>query len=235
MQRGGPGLEQQVPWAEPTAPAARKLPSTPRERKPLLAALAVLLIVAGAAAAGLIVVNSGHKVAAIEISRQVTDGQQLSMADMQEVQITVGDGLSYVPWNEASQVAQTFAATTIPAGTLLTQNMASSTDALPAGKDVVGLALKDGQVPAGLSAGDHINIYDVSNSSQSCPGGSGSTLAHNAVVLSDPQSSGAAGAASGVIDVKVALNPAEAGRVTCNAANGMVGVAILPSGGAGGP
>jgi hypothetical protein len=195
--------------------------------------LAVLLIVLGAAAAGLIVVNSGHKVAAIEISQQVAVGQQLSLADMQQVQITAGDGINYVPWNEASQVAQTFAATTIPAGTLLTPGMASSTNALPAGRDVVGLALKDGQLPAGLMAGDHIDIYQVSNSTQSCPGAPGSTLARDAIVLSDPQSSSAGGSASGVVDVKVALSPAEAGPVTCSAANGVVGVAILPSGGAG--
>jgi hypothetical protein len=234
MQRGaGPDLEQQPAWAAPTSPADRKLPSAPRERKPLLAVLAVLLIVLGAAAAGLIVVKSGHKVAAIQISHQVQEGQRLSLADMQEVQIAAGDGISYVPWNEASQVAQTFAATTIPAGTLLTPSMASTADALPAGKDIIGLALKDGQMPAGLTAGDHVDIYEVSDNNESCPGAPGSTLARDAVVLSNPRSSGTAGGGSGVVDVKVALAPASAGIVACSAANGIVGIAILPAGGAG--
>ena len=46
MTRGA-GIDQQAPWGEATAPAGRRMPSTPRERKPVLAILAVLLIVGG--------------------------------------------------------------------------------------------------------------------------------------------------------------------------------------------
>ena len=69
LQRGQPGGPEQQPfWPEPTSPAGRRLPSAPRERKPALAALAVLLIVGCALGTGLLVVQSGKRVAAIEVS-----------------------------------------------------------------------------------------------------------------------------------------------------------------------
>ena len=81
-----------------------------------LAALAVLLILGGALGAGFLVLQSGKRVAAIEISQPVGAGQQIPLSAMQEVQIASGTGLSYVPWNEASQVAHFYAVGRDPAG-----------------------------------------------------------------------------------------------------------------------
>jgi hypothetical protein len=121
MQRGpAPGIEQQGAWSEPTAPAGRRVPSAPRERKPALAALAVLLILGGALGAGFLVLQSGKRVAAIEISQQLGVGQKIPLSAMREVQIASGTGLDYVQWNEAGQVAQYYTATAILPGTLLT-------------------------------------------------------------------------------------------------------------------
>jgi len=183
-------------WPEPTAPVGRRLPSAPRERKPALAALAVLLIIGGALGAGFLVIQSGKRVAAIEISQQIGAGQQIPLSAIQQVQITAGSGLAYVPWTEASQVARYFTVSTIPPGTLLTRAMVATTGTSVAGRAVLGLALKDGQLPHGLQDGDHIDIYQVS-------------------------------------DVEVAVNPSDAGPVACNAANGIVGIAVLPDGGRG--
>jgi hypothetical protein len=221
-----PSVDQQVPWPEPTAPAARKLPGAPRERKPALAALAVLLIVGGALAVGYLMLSSAKKVAAIEIGQTVGEGQPLALSDMQQVQVTPSAGLNYVPWSEAQQVARTFASTNIPAGTLLTPSMAVSADNLTNGRDVMGLALKDGQLPAGLVQGDHVNIYQVSDATEACPGTPGSLLSGDAIVLRVTAPSAAS--SSAVADVEVALTPATAGAVACNASNGMIGVAVAP-------
>jgi hypothetical protein len=227
VHRGmAPGIDQQVPWTEPTAPAARKLPGAPRERKPALAALAVLLILGGALAVGYLMVNSAKRVAAIEIVRQVGEGQQLTLNDMQQVQVTPSSGLNYVPWAEAQQVTRYFASTNIPAGTLLTSSMAVGSDSLTNGRDVMGLALKDGQIPAGLAQGDHINIYDVSDAAVTCPGTPGQLLSPNAIVLRI--SSPSATSSSAVADVEVAVTPATAGAVACNASNGIIGIAVAP-------
>ena len=110
--------------------------------------------------------------------------------------------------------------------------MVAKVNGLASGKSVVGLALKDGQLPDGLQAGDHVNLYQVSDASQSCPGTPGSLLASSAVVLGISAPPTAASASA--IDVRVALDPAAAGAVTCNAANNNVAVAVLPGSATGG-
>ncbi|HEX9358164.1 MAG TPA: hypothetical protein VF933_30650, partial [Streptosporangiaceae bacterium] len=112
--------DQPTIWPEPTAPAGRRLPGAPRERKPALAALAVLLILGGALGAGLLVIQGSKRVAAIEISQQIGAGQRIPLSAMQQVQIAAGSGLAYVPWAEASQVTRFYAVSAIPQGTLLT-------------------------------------------------------------------------------------------------------------------
>jgi hypothetical protein len=217
-------------WPEPTAPAGRRLPSAPRERKPALAALAVLLIVGGAALAGLLVVKSGHRVAAIEISQQVGAGQQIPLSAMHQVQISSDSGVNYVSWIYASQVTQLYAATTIPAGTLLTNRMVVKASNVTAGKDVLGLALKAGQLPGGLAVGDHVNIYMVGSASSSgCPGTPGTALTMDATVLAAVASSSTSG--TGAVNVTIALDPGNAGAVACNASAGNVGVVVLPASG----
>jgi len=228
MQRGlAPGIDQPGTWSEPTAPSGRRLPGAPRERRPALAALAVLLILGGALSAGFLVLQSGKRVAAIEISQPVGAGQQIPLSAMQEVQIASGAGLSYVPWNEASQVAHFYAVGAIPPGTLLTSVMVGQASNLAAGRSVLGLSLKDGQLPAELQVGDHINIYQVSDAPETCPGSSGGLLAANAIVLGITRP--ASSSSSAVADVRVAVNPADGGAVACNSSNGIVGVAILPT------
>jgi len=242
MQRGLTSTNQdQGSWPEAIAPTSRRLPSARRERKPALAAFALLLIIGGALAAGLLVVQSGKRVAAIEISQQVGAGQQIPLSAMQQVQVASGTGLNYVPWDEASQVARFFAATTIPPGTLLTSAMVTRASGFADGRDILGLALKDGQLPDQLKVGDHVGIYAVSgqaSGSAGCPGSGGGALTGDAVVVNMVTAGGAgngslvSGAPSGTIDVSVAVNPADAGAVACDAAAGNVAVALLPPGGA---
>ena len=227
VHRGlAPNGEPQGDWAQPTSPSTRKLPGSPRERKPALAALAVVLILGGALAVGYLMLQSGKRVDAIQISKEIGQGQQIPLSAMQEVQVPANSGLHYVPWSQASQVARTFAATSIPPGTLLTSSMAVQSDTLTNGKTVMGLALKDGQLPSGLTVGDRINIYEVSDASEACPGAPGSLLSGDAVVLgvSTPSSS----SSSAVADVEVAVSPATAGPVACNASNGILSVAVAP-------
>ena len=94
---------------------------------------------------------------------------------------------------------------------------------------MLGLALKDGQVPRGLTDGDHIDIFQVSDAQETCPGGPGGTLAADAIVLAVGAPSATSGSTA-VADVEVALNPSDAGAVACNASNGIVGIAVLPGG-----
>jgi hypothetical protein len=243
MSRGGqPSPDQQSPWVEPTLPAGRRMPSAPRERKPLLVVLALLLIVAGAGAAGLLMTRMSHRVGAIEISRTVPQGQQITAADLAEVQIASDSGVSYVSWSDASVVIKYVAAEEITAGTLLTRFMVSSSNNLFNGRDKVELALKDGQMPADLQPGQTVEVYSTATQANSCQaqtggaqgqtGGAqsqtgGSVLATTATVVTITASK----SGTGVTDVEVAVDPGSVSGVICNAANGTAAVATTSGNG----
>ena len=105
LARGAtPAAHEKEQRPRPTAPASRRPPRVVRERKPALAALALLLIVGGALGATYLVIQNGHRVAAIEITQPLGIGEQIPFSALHEVDIAPGNGLSYVPWGEATQV-----------------------------------------------------------------------------------------------------------------------------------
>ncbi len=227
--------EQRASWASQGPPSGHRPPSAPRERKPVLAALAVLLIAGGALGTGYLVLQNGKRVDAIEVSSVIAAGQQIKLADLSEVQVAANQpAVTFTPWNEVQQVTQYYAATTLYPGTLLTQEMGTKVSGITGSSARVGLALKDGQFPDQLQVGDIVDIFADSTSSSNgtvgCPAFPG-LLARNAVVLdiSSPPSGG------NNTDVTVGIDPAETFQygVTCNAAAGNVSLVIQPGKGLG--
>lgn len=216
-------------WQQPTAPAGRRPPSAPRERKPVLAVLAIVLIAGGALTAGYLVNQSSKTVAAIDIARNVGAGQRFPLGAMEEVQVPASSRVNYVPWNEANQVAQFYASAAIPAGTLLNGAMVVKSNAVVGRRYVVGLALKEGQLPNGLQVGDHVNLYEDSASQTNCPGAPGAVLDSDAIVLAISVPSAESGSSAAEY-VDIADTPADTGAITCSAANGILGIAIIPAG-----
>jgi hypothetical protein len=229
--------EQRASWATPGPSSGHRPPSAPRERKPVLAALAILLIAGGALGTGYLVLQNGKRVGAIEVSSVIAAGQQIKLADLSEVQVASNTNLTFTPWTEVQQVTQYYATTTLYPGTLLTQEMAITSSGLTGSNARVGLALKDGQFPDQLAVGDIVDIFadngqltTTSNGTLGCPDVP-SLLARNATVLDigSPPSGG------NNTDVTVGIDPAETDQyaVTCNAAVGNVSVVIQPGKGFG--
>jgi hypothetical protein len=227
LQRGA-GTDQS--WAEPTAPAGRRMPSAPRERKPALAALAVLLVALGAAAAGLLVIKAGHRVAAVEITREVGQGQRIPASALAEVQISADSNLDYVAWQNVNQVTNVYAAVQIPAGTLLTPAMTSATNNLAAGKVQVGLSLKPGQEPGNLVIGNTVEAFAVGTGS-GC--GANTSLTVPIATGTVTSVSGAASSSGNTAAVTLAVPEADAGTLACYASAGDVAVTLVPGSGAG--
>ena len=242
----GAVADQQASWAEPTAPGGRRMPSAPRERKPALAALAVLLVALGAVAAGYLVINAGHRVGAVEITQQVGQGQRIPASAIKEVEIASNSGINYVAWQYANRVAGIYAAVQIPAGTLLTSAMTSATNNLAAGKVQVGLSLKPGQAPANLLIGQSVEAFGVGTGSgcgaaAAGGGGAGGTGVGNggngsgsgvpittgviASVVGSTASNGSTAA------VTLAVPDADAGVLACYASAGDVAIALTPGSG----
>jgi hypothetical protein len=218
------GTDQQPTWMEPTAPSARRMPSAPRERKPALAALAVLLVALGALGSGFLVLDSGHRVGAIEITESLGAGQQIPLSAMREVEIASDSGVSYVPWADEAQVARVFAATAIPAGTLLTAAMTAGSDKVADSDAQVGLSLKEGQAPAGLQIGDTVQALAV-GAATGCGSTTGEALG-NGVVTS--VSGGAAGDGTESVTLAVPVG-ANATQLACAAASSQVAVILMPA------
>jgi hypothetical protein len=206
-----------------SGPASRKLPVPPRERKPALAALAVLLILGGALATTLLLMRSGDRVSAIRITQQIGAGQAIPAEALQEVQIAE-TGIDYVAWRYRDQVTKTFAAVTLLPGTLLTESMTTSaSDELGPGKAEVGLALKAGQAPARLTRGDVVQVIYVPSAGRGTGTVQQRVLASGARVLSvgSPERP-----ASGLVTIVVdaAISPA----IAQYASTGEIALAILP-------
>ena len=222
------------------------MPSAPRERKPALAALAVLLVALGAVAAGYLVINAGHRVGAVEITQQVGQGQRIPASAIKEVEIASNSGINYVAWQYANRVAGIYAAVQIPAGTLLTSAMTSATNNLAVGKVQVGLSLKPGQAPANLLIGQSVEAFGVGTGSgcgaaAAGGGGAGGTGGGNggngsgsgvpittgviASVVGSTASNGSTAA------VTLAVPDADAGVLACYASAGDVAIALTPGSG----
>jgi hypothetical protein len=250
----GAVADQQASWAEPTAPDGRRMPSAPRERKPALAALAVLLVALGAVAAGYLVINAGHRVGAVEITQQVGQGQRIPASAIKEVEIASNSGINYVAWQYANRVAGIYASVQIPAGTLLTPAMTTATNNLAAGKVQVGLSLKPGQAPANLLIGQSVEAFGVGTGSgcgaAAGGGGAGGTGGGG---TGDGSGNGAGGNGSGsgvpittgviasvvgstasngsTAAVTLAVPDADAGVLACYASAGDVAIALTPGSG----
>ena len=142
--------------------AGHRIPVPPRERKPAMAALAVLLIVGGALVSAYLVMASGQRVPVIRVAQPVAAGQRIPASALEEIQVSATGGLDYIPWRDRAKVTETYATVTLVKGSLLTNGMISTAASAAKGTVVVGLALKPGQLPAGgLHPGDRVAVYAV--------------------------------------------------------------------------
>ena len=219
------------------------MPSAPRERKPALAALAVLLVALGAVAAGYLVINAGHRVGAVEITQQVGQGQRNPASAIKEVEIASNSGINYVAWQYANRVAGVYAAVQIPAGTLLTPAMTTATNNLATGKVQVGLSLKPGQAPASLLIGQSVEAFGVGTGSGCAAaaaggGGAGGTGGGSGAGPGVPITTGVIASVVGstasngsTAAVTLAVPDADAGILACYASAGDVAIALTPGSG----
>ncbi len=135
----------------PAAPAqAISTPRVVRQRRVsrglLGAALAMSAVFALGIAALVLVVSKASPYLAV--ARDVQIGQQLGPEDLRVVYISRDPGLSTIPASQQASVVGKYAVTNLTAGTLLSPR-AVTAQAIPGpGKQIVGVSLKPGQVPA---------------------------------------------------------------------------------------
>ncbi|MBT0772259.1 SAF domain-containing protein [Kineosporia sp. J2-2] len=202
-----------------------RLPRPPGTRRPGLAVLAVLLIVLGAAVAGLLALRLDDRADVLVARTTIVAGQQIT-ADNLAVAKVASDGVAVITADQADQVIGRFAGTEIPPGRLIDPGMLVTSSMLDGNKAAVGVPLSIGRFPAGgLEAGDVVQVVRAVE-------GEGSEIAAKATVSSVKGSEdgvfGSGGDNSTVVTLIVTRN--EAVQVAAAAAADQISLVLLERG-----
>ncbi|MFG2027418.1 hypothetical protein [Streptomyces sp. NPDC048825] len=237
QERTGAGNNRSGAPAQPAM--GERLPTPPRERKPALAALAVLLILVGALGATMLVLRAGDRVEVIQVKEgaDIQAGETITDSNITSVMVAEDSAINYVRWEQRQALKALKARSTIYGGTVVVGEMFAKQASLPAGKASVGLALKEGQYPANVKVGDTVAAYRVSDTAPSSDrdnSSSGGTAAGTDALLVDnarvnTKSSGDdATISTGNLAITVLVDQDDVPALTQAAAAGEVAVALVP-------
>jgi uncharacterized membrane protein YgcG len=168
QERTGAGAGRSAAPAQPSV--GDRLPTPPRERKPALAALAVLLILVGALGATMLVLQAGDRIEVVKVTKEIQAGESVG-DNVTSVMVAADDSINYVKWEQLGALRTLKAKSTIYPDTVVMGQMFAKAASLPAGKASVGLALKEGQYPSDIKAGDIVSAYRVGTTSSGNSGG----------------------------------------------------------------
>jgi len=212
-----------------------RLPVVVRERRPGMAIFAVLLIVASGLGATVLVQRAGEKVSAVKVTQRVAPGQHIPAAAIEEIQVAKDTPVPFVRWEQRGQLSSRFfAASDIPAGTLLTGPMLTDKVGVSSDQAVVGLSLKSGQYPAGLREGDRVRVMWVGRDAAKNPAGAaaaigsssgGTELAGNAVVRQVFKAE--AGASNANLSLNVLVPAEKSGPIAQASSAGEIALVLL--------
>ena len=213
--------------------AAAAGPAAPRPRRRNWAlAITGVLVVAGCAlifAAGWM--QAGHRQPVLALTRPVAAGQPLTAADLAVVRASVSGPVSLVPASQEASVLGRPAAGPLPGGALLTGSDLG-TGGPPPGQQDLGVAVKPGQYPPDLTAGQTVDVLVTPSASAA---GSSSSLSQSsapalpvgqAVVLGVDQST-----TVGTTVVELRLSQNAVPQVAAAAATGQISLATIAAGG----
>ena len=138
--------------------SSERLPMPVRRRRPVLAAVAVMLVVGCAAVSASLVLARDHSLSVLTVTRRIPAGQVLTAVDLGTASIS-GSGLSALDARSRGGVVGLTAAVDLLPGTLLSGAMVTRDPVPGPGQAVVGLSLKPGLMPdAELRAGSFVMV-----------------------------------------------------------------------------
>jgi len=213
------------PTSAGTPPPSRgRLPVAARDRRPALAALALLLVLVGALGSALLVFRSGDRISVLAARGDISFGQVVTAADFKEVRVAA-DGVPLLRPSQLQSLAGERATSAIPAGSLVSPGMFTPHAMVPADGVAVGIVVDATKRPSSVpQPGQVVRIYFVA--------GNGSTSTR---VPNDPEIVRAARVlavgSGGSADSRslTVLVPATLASVVANyASSGNLAVSTLP-------
>jgi membrane-associated protease RseP (regulator of RpoE activity) len=142
---------------------ANRMPAPPRQRRPALAAIAVLLIVGGALVAGLIAIRMDSRVEVIAASDSLQPGQKITADDLTPVQIASDSRVKLIGWKYRDKIVGSYAKGTIYKGMLLDVQMLDSKSPVGEGRAIVSVQLNPDLTPSQLAKGDLVQVVRASD------------------------------------------------------------------------
>lgn len=138
-----------------------RLPVPARQRRPMLAVLALVLILGGAALAATLVLTSGQKQEYLLINKNVALGETLTRNDFRQQALAATNSSVFAPVPVAdfsSRVEGKKALVTLKKGSLLTEGTFGDELVPAVGLGQMSLTVPEGRYPSGLAAGDVVKI-----------------------------------------------------------------------------
>ena len=208
------------------APARGRLPVARRDRRPALAALALLLVLVGALGSALVAYRSGSREDVLVARRDIQLGQVITAGDLTTARVAA-DGGDTIDAKAIGNFVGTRATSFVPQGTLLNNRMFSGADIVPAGAQVVGVVVDiTRRTTSRLVAGDVVQLVYVSGSGDQQGGAAspGDTIVKAARVVDV-----GSGGGSGQLSVSVLVPDADAGLVADLASGNSLAMTLLPA------
>ncbi len=130
-----------------------------RRRRPALAVGSLALVVACVAVFVSLYMRAGEGVPVLAVSRAVAQGQVLQATDLSVVKIATISRIATLPAADGTAVVGRRAAEPLAPNTLLTASELVTNFSPPTGDAIVGIAAKDGQLPAsGVVPGESVDV-----------------------------------------------------------------------------
>jgi hypothetical protein len=204
--------------------SADQVPRRPRRRSVPLAAAGAVIVVVCALVFAEVWLQAGNRQPVLALSEPVAAGQVITAADLEVVRVSAAGPVSLVAASRQTQVAGSTAAVSMPAGSLLTGSDIGTPPPVD-GQVRLGVALKPGQYPPDLAAGQDVDVLATPAS-----GTSGAALpVGQAVVLSVSPASASTGSGQTVAELQVSQDAMP--QVAAANATGQIALATVPAGG----
>jgi hypothetical protein len=208
-------------------------PRRPRRRSVPLAAGGVVLVVVCALVFAEGWLQAGHRQPVLALAQPVTAGQVITSADLETVRVSAAGPVSLVPASRQGEVTGSTAAVSMPAGSLLSGGDIGAPPPA-AGQVRLGVALKPGEYPPDLAAGQDVDVLatpapGTSGSSSPGTGSGGAALpVGEAVVLSVSPAPASEGSGDTVVELQVSQDAVP--QVAAANAAGQVALATTAGG-----
>ncbi|MGC4941557.1 hypothetical protein [Kribbella sp. DT2] len=144
--------------------SGRRLPGS-RERRPALAALAVILILLGAAGSTLIALRSGDRQYFVAVKENLPPGHKIQDEDLTRGDLA-GATRTLVLWSDRASLKDQYTTGWIYAGQFVSKKNFIA-DAVPQGGALVGISLESGRAPAEqIEIGDIVRLVRIPAANQ---------------------------------------------------------------------